>query len=217
METQNPGERSPGAVWVWAGWLSLAATVLSWRLLGGRTRDDTFLVLPYGGFLSLVLLLIGLGRSIYSRRRRAEAEQTPPRGSRRGTVGFALAGLFCTAGGVGLWGIDHYHKVRQEAECLAEAQGAVEAYFEKKPHPRLGVFRNMTGEGYNYPSWNIQGYQFLSADRNANFAGGSVQIRMYVTEGSKTAPGVEGVGTPRVESSGPEQVSIYVSHSRLEE
>lgn len=71
----------------------------------------------------------------------------------------------------------------------------------------MGVFLKLEGSGLLYPVWNIQGYHFLDLRRTAHFEKGTVPIRIIVTEGNKTAPGLSTVGKPKVESG-----MVFVSH-----
>lgn len=158
----RPG--SPGTVWVWMSWFSLLATVLFYfyMLHSGKGRDEATGVLILGGLLSLVLFLVALARAISKQRKvertayssaklsRADPETTPRPFVSGTTVRLALAGLLCIAMGAVILVSRHSWRVRQDTQCVAEAQASVEAYFRQNPHPKLGNFQSMGGEGYGY-------------------------------------------------------------------
>ncbi len=52
----------------------------------------------------------------------------------------------------------------------------------------LGSFKGLTGRRIGGAAWNIQGYEYLVADRDAHFTNVTVPVRIYVTEGRKTNP-----------------------------
>ncbi len=74
----------------------------------------------------------------------------------------------------------------------------------------LGSFLNLEGSGFLHPVWNVQGYHFLDLRRTARFDRGEVPVRILVTEGRVTAPGLESVGKPKIEGG-----TILVSHPDL--
>jgi len=90
----------------------------------------------------------------------------------------------------------------QEARWVAEGQEAVETYLRDHPAAlvqpdttlavRFGAFEGMMGDGYEYPTWNIQGYHYLTAHRVGQFSKGKVPVRIYVAEGSQTNPSATG-------------------------
>jgi serine/threonine-protein kinase len=107
---------------------------------------------------------------------------------------------------------------RQETVWVSEAQAIVRDYLARNPDhsipSQFGAFKQLTGKGHMFPPWNIQGYQYLSADRNAVFADGTVPLRIYVTEGRKTMPDSSSITVYRTgQSDG--RLEIFVSHPDL--
>ena len=109
--------------------------------------------------------------------------------------------------------------LRTRDRCATEGQAAVQEFLRAGADGAFdtyGKFRSLEGDGWYPPVWNIQGYEYLGLGRTARFERGSVQIKIFVTEGRKTAPGSAGIGRPKVTSMNPMQGAIlYVSHPDL--
>ena len=134
------------------------------------------------------------------------------RGARRLRVGGALLvlGLILTS-----WFNSARHKWH-DTRCAAEGQRQVEEFLradagtvqtQLSGRNKLGAFLRLDGTGVDYPVWNIQGYHFLDLRRTAYFSAGTLPLRIIVSEGSVTAPGLKTVGKPKVERG-----MIFVSH-----
>jgi imidazolonepropionase-like amidohydrolase len=105
-------------------------------------------------------------------------------------------------------------KAELHARCAAEGEAAVISFLKTGGHGAFqthGTFAGLAGTGFSPPVWNTSGHFFLWMDRTASFSGGAVPIRIYVTEGRKTAPGATALGTPQVDAPG----RISVSHPDL--
>jgi hypothetical protein len=154
MKEQKPQQGPPAAVWAWVGWVSLVATALFYlAVLLHLGKGDASGVLEVGGVLAFLFFTVALGRAIFLRRRDGwDPASTPFRSRWTTPMRAALAGLLCVGTGAAQLAAEHFYRVRQDERCLAEAQAAVEAYFQKNPHPTLGDFQKMTGEGSGYPS-----------------------------------------------------------------
>lgn len=83
-----------------------------------------------------------------------------------------------------------------DAESLAAAylqdpanRPVVDPRMPAQLHPNLGNFKQLSGAGHGGAVWNIQGYEYLSADRLAHFDRGDAEVRLIVTEGRITNPG----------------------------
>ncbi|HYE31848.1 MAG TPA: hypothetical protein VEH27_10485 [Methylomirabilota bacterium] len=103
------------------------------------------------------------------------------------------------------------------AQVAHESQAAVEAFLKAGVEPafaEFGEFKELTGEGFHKPVWNIQGYDYITLPRQARFAKKTVDLTIHVTEGS---PGQTNIGTPRLEGTiAPYQgATIFVSHPRF--
>jgi hypothetical protein len=114
--------------------------------------------------------------------------------------------------------IKRWWKTREEARCATEGQAAVEAFMRDDAESVFtndyGSFLSLEGSGYFQPVWNIQGYHYLTLERTGHFSRRSLPIRIYVTEGRVTAPGLKTVGKPRIEGliSPLQGARIFVSH-----
>lgn len=105
-------------------------------------------------------------------------------------------------------------KTALHARCAAEGEAAVLSYLKSGGHGAVqtnGAFVGLAGTGYSPPVWNSAGYFFLWMDRKATFASGTIPLRIYVTEGRKTALGVTILGTTGWDEPG----RISVSHPDL--
>jgi hypothetical protein len=129
---------------------------------------------------------------------------------------------------------DGRRRAADETRYVAEAQAALEAYLRGEagagdPVPaggptalsraaardRFGELREITGQGYGHPVWNIQGYHYLDAQRTAVFARAAVPLKIYVTEGRKTAPGEAAVRLTALRYDHSNGMSAYVAHPDL--
>ena len=113
----------------------------------------------------------------------------------------------------------HLWRTRNDPRYAAEGQAAVEEYLRTNAASALkqlhetkdwGAFLRLEGGGFAYPVWNIQGYHFLDLRRTAYFTGGELPIRIIITEGRVTAPGLQTVGKPYVQDG-----MIFVSHPEV--
>ncbi|MBL9176337.1 MAG: hypothetical protein JNL10_22530 [Verrucomicrobiales bacterium] len=72
------------------------------------------------------------------------------------------------------------------ARCAAEGEAAVISFLKAGGHGAFqtnGTFAGLAGTGFSPPVWNTSGYFFLWMDRKASFAGRTIPLRIYVTEG----------------------------------
>lgn len=216
----KPRQNSAGVVWSWLGWMTLVVMValLGWARVEAVSPTSMRVLAGLGSSLTALLLFIALVTGFHGRRKLLTAESQPvsSKGSR-----LALAGLACLAIIDSVVGLDSYLRLRQEQKCVAEAEAAVEAHFQRNLEPaamaRLGTFQDMTGEGYFYPLWNIQGYHYLTANRIAQFANVSVPVRIYVREGGKINPSNQEVVIDGVDFNVYHTLYVYVSHPALRE
>jgi hypothetical protein len=106
-------------------------------------------------------------------------------------------------------------RFRQETEWVAEALGALKAYLAENPNVAvlrpLGRFQKLTGKGYGRPVWNIQGYDYLLADRTAEFSNKTVRTRICVTPGNEIM-----VDPDRITYDDTNGLSFFVSHPGLQ-
>ena len=105
-------------------------------------------------------------------------------------------------------------KAALHARCAAEGEAAVISFLKTGGNGAFqtnGTFAGLAGTGYSPPVWNTAGYFFLWMDRTASFSAGAVPLRIYVTEGRKTAPKVTVLGTPKLDGTG----GISISHPDL--
>ena len=74
-----------------------------------------------------------------------------------------------------------------------------------------GPFQYLEGDGYSYPVWNIQGYEFLDLHRTAYFSNGVQDLRIIVREGS-TSDGK--IGPPTIDSppNNIQPAMVFVTH-----
>jgi hypothetical protein len=114
---------------------------------------------------------------------------------------------------------NHLWRTRNDSRYAAEGQAAVEEYLRTNAASALkqlhetkdwGAFLRLEGSGIAYPVWNIQGYHFLDLRRTAYFTGGELPIRIIISEGRVTAPGLKTVGIPYVKDG-----MIFVSHPQV--
>ena len=106
-------------------------------------------------------------------------------------------------------------RIAKERRWVAAAQAAVENYLRNPPagtiRTEVGSFKNLCGEGYDDPVWNIN-TAHLIAHRTAHFSQGAILIRIYVWEPdpAQRADGVWAV--ERTEKSTPDgsDMSIFV-------
>src|ERR1035441_6222136 len=108
------------------------------------------------------------------------------------------------------------------ARWSAEAQAAVESWLRSDTNelftPSFGKFVRLQGSGYVWPPLaNIQGYDYLTLHRTAQFTEGTIPVVIYVTEGAVTAPGQTNVGTPVLDGpvSPAQGARIRVSHPEV--
>jgi hypothetical protein len=114
---------------------------------------------------------------------------------------------------------NHLWRTRNDSRYAAEGQAAVEEYLRTNAPSALkqlhetkdwGAFVKLEGGGIAHPVWNIQGYHFLDLRRTAYFTAGKLPIRIIISEGRVTAPGLKTVGKPYVRDG-----MIFVSHPQV--
>jgi hypothetical protein len=96
--------------------------------------------------------------------------------------------------------------------CAREGEAAVVRFLQGGgAFTNKGAFRELEGAGFNYPVWNIQGYEFLDLHRTAYFSNGAQDIRIIVREGN-TSDGK--IGQPKVDPAGNsyQAAMIFVTH-----
>lgn len=117
--------------------------------------------------------------------------------------------------------VKHWWKTREETRWANEGQAAVEAFLREGAGGvftnECGSFLSLEGSGYYLPTWNIQGYHYLTLPRTGHFSRRSIPIQIYVTEGRLTAPALKTVGKPRMEEpiSLIQGARILVSHPEV--
>ncbi|HET7722118.1 MAG TPA: hypothetical protein VFK43_19260 [Acidimicrobiales bacterium] len=148
----------------------------------------------------------------------------------------ALLGA-ATVGGIRLAGhlAETRRRAADETRYVAEAQAALEAYLRGAPGDagprdgapndttldrataleRFGELREITGHGHGHPAWNIQDYHYLDAQRTARFAKATITLKIYVTEGRRTAPGEAAVRVTALHYDHSNGMSAYVAHPEL--
>jgi len=68
--------------------------------------------------------------------------------------------------------------------CAAEGEATVVQFLKDGgAFTNKGKFLAIHGEGYIYPVWNIQGYEFIDLHRTADFSNGAQPLRIIVREG----------------------------------
>jgi hypothetical protein len=141
------------------------------------------------------------------------------------TIFWLGSGLVLLLSVVILWAsfgsLDKQRRTHDDPRYAAEGMQAVEEFLRTDATSALkqlsvtndlGTFLRLEGSGFLYPVWNIQGYHFLDLRRTAYFDRGAVPMRILVTEGRVTAPGLTNIGKPKVESG-----MIFVSHPEVHE
>ena len=148
--------------------------------------------------------------------------------------------LIFLVAGIGIMGWNTYRRHQAEAQWVLEAVHEVEQYFQEGKQDaaeagservkidnqvtfdrkaildKFGTLTSIYGDGYAYPAWNIQGYHYLTAQRTMNFSKGPVPVRIHVTEGRVTAPGLTEVHMkPEIGYDYANHMTIFVSHPRL--
>jgi hypothetical protein len=101
---------------------------------------------------------------------------------------------------------------------VLEAQAAVEDLLHTGDRipadmkERLGPFRGLTGQRFGGAGFNIQGYEYLQADRDAHFTNATIPVQIFVTEGRKTNPGSREVVVTEVRR---DESSLYLNDAAL--
>src|SRR4051812_28949665 len=130
----------------------------------------------------------------HGNRTNGPAQSPPPRRGVRIRAWVVLAALVVGAA-LGSW---YLLRVQRETVWVAEADAAVATYLSEHSEVQVagmtlrdkyGDFMGLTGNDYASPTWNIQGYRYLTAHRHAQFRRATVPLRIHVTEGRVTAPG----------------------------
>jgi hypothetical protein len=99
--------------------------------------------------------------------------------------------------------------------CAREAEAHVARFLRNGgAFTNKGPFQYLEGEGYTYPVWNIQGYEFLDLRRSAYFSNGVQDIRIILREGS-TPDGKIGPATVEPSGNSIQPATIYVTHPRF--
>lgn len=108
-----------------------------------------------------------------------------------------------------------------EVRCVEEGQVVVDTYFRKGGGSKLtnsfGNYIRLDGSGFSRPVWNIQGYHYLTLDRQAVFSKGSMPLRIHVVEARAAAVKTNTVAIFSVEgipASG-QGLTIMVAHPEL--
>lgn len=108
------------------------------------------------------------------------------------------------------------------SQWCAEAQAAVESWLRADTNnlftPKYGKFVSLKGSGYVWPpTWNIQGYDYVTLHRTGHFADGTLPVTIYVTEGALTAPGQTNLGIPVLDGpvAGGQGARIFISHPKV--
>ena len=166
------GKSFPGKIWARFGWISFVVVVCSYlgmRFHLSRSEATTlciFLAIP------VILLIVAFRTAMHTRAKTARASAA------KGIIRFALAGLVCVVLFVASLGGEFLYTKWVQHQCVEEAQEAVAVYLQQNPHPTLGTFQEMSGDGHQckYPSLVHMGDFYITARRTALFSNGSVNV-----------------------------------------
>ena len=227
MSMQN----SCGSVWASLGFVIMVLTlvIVGWNQLPetiGLPQEGVIFLLVSGGVPATISMLVGLWRGV---RKRNELQATASVPICSSGIRIAVIGLGLLLIGVSVLAEDCVRKQANQKRWVSEAQNTVEDVLRSARIPadmseRLGPFKHFTGQGFSGAVWNIQGYDYLHADRDAHFERGRIPVRFYVTEGRVTNPGsretvVMEVTKPSLYSKGAplpiEGLHMMVSHPEL--
>jgi len=142
-------------------------------------------------------------------------EANEPRPRRRNWTWLLVIGLAILLGVPTMLPQLNPFRIGKERRWVAAAQIAVEEYLRDPPRdvvrPAVRSFQRLSGNGYDYPVWNIN-EAHLIALRTAHFSDGTIPIRIYVWEPdpARTSDGPWAV--ERVEKGPPpvEDLTFYV-------
>ena len=218
LKERNAFSQRNSSGFVWAS-VGLAITTLTLVGVGWIQRVDPF---PIGGVYSLLALgggpaalvmLLGLWRGFRAKRELLASASGPICST---GIRIAVAGLGLLLLGVAIFAFDCWSRQEQEEQWVAEAQAAVAVLLQTTERipgdmvTRLGPFQRFTGEGQFGPAWNIQGYHYKIADRDAHFANATIPVRIYVTEGRTTNQGNENLVVQKVN-----KVPLYLQNAPI--
>jgi hypothetical protein len=205
---------------VWAS-LGLAITTLTFvgvgwiQLVSPVPAEGVFFLLALGGFPAALAMVLGLWRGFRAKRELLVSASDPVHSS---GIRIACIGLGLLSLGVALFAGDCLRRQSQKRQWVLESQAAVEDLLHTADRipagmrERLGPFKGLIGKRFGGAAWNIQGYEFLIADRDAHFANATIPVRIYVTEGRKTNPESHGIVIKTVER---DQSSLYLNDAPL--
>lgn len=165
------------------GWIQLVSPI---------PTEGVFFLLALGGAPATVAMLLGCWRGFRAKKGLLATASDPVHSL---GIRTALAGLGLLLLGVTIFAGDCLRRQSQQRQWVLEAQAAVEDLLHTTDRipadmkERLGPFKGLTGQRFGGAVWNIQGYEYLQADRDAHFAHATIPVRIYVTEGRKTNPG----------------------------
>ena len=211
-------QNSAGFAWASSGLgvLILTLTGVGWiQLLDPVPPEGVFFLLALGCFPAALAMLIGLRNGIRAKKKLSDVASVHVRSS---GICTALAGLGMLAVGVAIFTGDCWRRETQKTQWVQEAQVAVEKLLhaaDRIPADMrvpLGSFTGLTGHGFGGAAWNIQGYEYLIADRDAHFANAKIPVRIYVTEGRKTNPGIAAIVVQAIKR---DSSSLYLSDAPL--
>jgi hypothetical protein len=209
---------SAGFAWASAGVgvLILTLSGVGWIQLANPIPPEGVLIVLALGFVPAALaMLIGLRNGLQARTK--FSDQTFNRVHSSG-IRMALTGLGLLVTGAAIFAGDCLRRETQKTKWVQEAQAAVEKELQtadripKDMRIRLGPFKGFTGQGVGGALWNIQGYAYLQADRDAHFANATIPVRIYVTEGKITNPGTAAIVIQDVQR---ESGSLYLNDAPL--
>lgn len=195
QSSNHPKQNPAGLVWTLLGVAILTLTLagVGWvRLTDPLPPEGMLALLGLGSVPAALALFVGLGRAYFAKRKLVASATGPVRspGLRVAGVGLGLLVL-----GVAIVTADSWRGQRQQQQWVAEAEAIVEDLLRnadsipEEMRERLGAFERLTGGGYGGAAWNIQGYEYFSADRQAHFANATIPVKIFVTEGRITNPG----------------------------
>lgn len=173
--------------------LTLTFIGVGWvQFVDSLPPEGMVLLLALGGGPATIALVLGLRLGLQAKTKLSASTSDPICSSGIRVAGIGLGLLLL---GAAFFGGDCIRREMQKSRWVAEAQVVVEEVLtagSRIPTPlkeRLGSFQSLTGVSHDGPSWNIEGQFYLIADRTASFANGTIPVRIYVTEGSKTNKG----------------------------
>ena len=189
-------QNSCGSAWASLGFVIMVLTlvIVGWNQLPeniGLPQEGVIFLLAAGGVPATIAMLVGLWRGV---RKRNELRATASAPICSSGIRIAVIGLGLLLMGVTVLAADCVRKQANQKRWVSEAQVKVEDALRSARIPadtseRLGLFKHFTGQGFSGALWNIQGYDYLIAERDAHFEGGTTPVRFYVTEGRITNPG----------------------------